>query len=86
LVSDLFEALSEFAPPYGYFGAHPGDGADLGFWLDEFWEENFEGMRVSDLSEIPDDYTGEALVINDHGNATLYAVANGQYREIWSVV
>ena len=89
LVSDLFDALGEYAPPYGYFGAHPGDGADYGFWLSEDFASEVKdngGLIVDDLSEVPADYTGEVLHINDHGNATLYAAAAGQCTEIWSVV
>lgn len=85
-LEDLFDALNELAGPYFYFGAHPGDGSDYGFWLHEFFEDDFDGIKVSDLSEIKEDYTGEALVINDHGNMTLYDVNNGKYKEIWSVI
>jgi hypothetical protein len=86
IVNDLMDALGEFAPPYFYFGAHPGDGADYGFWLYDDFQQDFDGLTVDDTSEVPDDYEGEVLHVNDHGNCTLFAARNGELKEIWAVV
>ena len=32
LLDDLFDALNAAAPEGYYFGPHPGDGSDFGFW------------------------------------------------------
>ena len=85
----LFDALNEYAPDYGYFGAHPGDGADYGFWLCEDWQQRArdnEALEVSDTSEVPADYSGEVVHINDHGNVTLYSAWKGELTEVWSIV
>lgn len=88
----LWDALNEFAPPYGYFGAHPGDGADYGFWIDmdrvEEAVRDGEILKVNSLDEVPSDYEGgEVLQVSDHGNPTLYArQENGEYREVWGLV
>lgn len=82
----LFDALDECAPPYFYFGSHPGDGADYGFWLSEEALQDFDGLKVSDLSEVPSDYSGEVLHVNDHGNTSLYAADNGKLEAIWEIV
>lgn len=92
ILSELFDALDEASPPYCYFGAHPGDGADYGWWIvEDLFERHgpFDGLRVDDLSEVPVDYEGEVLHVNDHGNATLYVATNGKawrLREVWSTV
>jgi hypothetical protein len=83
----LFGALEAFAPPYTYFGAHEGDGSDYGFWLGDFPDHNFDGLKVSSLSDIPKGYRGEVLEINDHGNMTLgYVNSRGDFKTIWAVV
>lgn len=86
LLDELFDALNEYAPPYGYFGAHPDDGADYGFWLHEGFEHDFDGLKVTDTSEVPPDYTGEVLHVSDHGNPTLYSAVNGELTEVWALV
>lgn len=82
----LFDALDEYAGPYFYFGSHPGDGADYGYWLSESFTPEFDGLRVSDLSEVPSKYRGEVLVVNDHGNMTLYVKTSRTLREVWGIV
>jgi hypothetical protein len=60
VVSELFDALNDFAPPYTYFGAHEGDGSDYGFW------PYVDCESLQDASEC-----GYRVDISDHGNVTL---------------
>lgn len=85
-IEELTGILESHALPYFYFGAHPGDGADFGFWLSEGFAEEFDGLKVNDTSEVPHGFTGEVLHVNDHGNMTLYAYSRGRGRELWGVV
>ncbi len=83
----LFDALQDYALPYFYFGSHPGDGSDYGYWLTDNFQEDFDGLEVNDLSEVPKDYAGEIAVVNDHGNISLYHKAKTQEpKEIWAIV
>jgi hypothetical protein len=77
-----------FAPSFCYFGTHPGDGSDFGFWPIDIEEIKEQVEFVSSESqEWPDDdFKGEFLHINERGNCTLYVRENGKDREIWSLV
>lgn len=85
-LDSLFEMLNNHAMPFFYFGSHMGDGSDFGYWLIESCIEEFEGLKVSDLSEVDSAYTGELLHVNDHGNMTLYICVKGKLQEIWGIV
>lgn len=89
-LDELFSILDAHSLPYFYFGAHPGDGADYGWWLSESFEESFSDQdsfaKVDDLSDVPRGFTGEVLHTNDHGNISLYRAVRGRLYECWSVV
>jgi hypothetical protein len=105
LLDTLSNELDDHVPAYCYFGAHPGDGSDYGVWVADMCVEDavHDGtlIRVEDLSEL-DVMAGfipaRVLVVNDHGNMTLYAQhatlsdsENGQIlkiecKEVWGIV
>ena len=85
-LESLFDMLQAYAPDYIYFGAHPGDGSDYGFWVSDILEDDFDGLKVSDTSEIPPKYRGHVLHVNDHGNCTLYVKSARKLKELWSCV
>lgn len=86
-VGALSDALQELAPPYAYFGALESDSSDFGFWPDvDALQSDSNVLRVSDTSEVPDDYVGDVMHISDHGNVTLYTAEGGRLSEVWSIV
>lgn len=82
----LFDVLDYFSAPGFYFGSHPGDGADYGYWLSDSFIEGFDGLKVNDTSEVPKGYKGEVLHVNDHGNVTLYTANRNGLKEVWGVI
>lgn len=75
------EINANIEQPFVYFGSHPGDGSDFGFWFDfdafDDSVQNGETLKVRDLSEITDDQMNFGsyeyfAVVNDHGNVTVY--------------
>jgi hypothetical protein len=90
ILADVWDTLSEHVPAYCYFGPIEGDGACIGVWPDwyaiDMDERDGEILRVSDLSDT-DDWGGSfALLVNDHGNVTLYERDGDDWHEVWSVV
>jgi hypothetical protein len=80
-------ALSARRPAMPPRGSSP---TAYGFWpidIEDIKEQVRErGVVVSDLSEVPPRFNGEILLINDHGNASLYVLARKKLKLIWSIV
>lgn len=83
LVNDMIDALSEHAPTFCYFGAHPGDGSDFGFWFDyESFEDSRRCKECINIDGSEEQEKIAALIaaadacyacfVNDHGNVTIY--------------
>jgi hypothetical protein len=96
LNDDIFEAMQAIAPPFCYFGSTEGDGSDYGFWpiVPEPFEDSDNDIERCD--ELPENPTRDyALVVSDHGNATLYErictprplpeSGTTEWREVWSI-
>lgn len=83
----LEEFVNEQAPnlftgycaPFTYFGAHPGDGADIGIWPDvdslEYAARMHDGVVKVDAGDpwppLAEDID-YVVEVNDHGNVTLF--------------
>ena len=89
-ISSLVDLLSNNAPPYCYFGS---SSSGYGFFVSESLINNAaDDGKLVKLSDVPDfenidnevwNGAEHALVVNDHGNMTLYNI-NGE--ELWSIV
>jgi hypothetical protein len=77
LLERLTDALSAVAPNYVYFGAHPGDGSDFGFWVDhdQIEADLADGtlLKLESGGPLPDgvEIGQSILYVNDHGNISI---------------
>ena len=96
-LDELFVRLDAHCPPYCYFGASDGGGADYGCWVSwdvleedrksgEIWVRDDRWKADANKGDYPKGYTGMYLAVSDHGNATLYKVTRGRAREIWGIM
>ena len=86
LIDELQDALQEYCPPFVYFGTHPGDGADFGFWpdmdrLEEEMRSTTSDFQADNCWTLADD--GVIVNVSDHGNVT---VMDMERNVLWSVV
>lgn len=87
IVSELIDALENFAPPYAYFGTTEGDGASFGFWPCLDMHGDCDDLPRFEAGCAPDDFRGDCLLITDHGNVTCGCYGpRGRFTEYWSVV
>lgn len=90
VINEAIDALDSACPAFCTFGFHPGDGSDLGCWPME--PDDIDALRISDLADLDNVNVSECdhdftLLVNDHGNATLYRLTlSGEPAEVWSIV
>ena len=75
LYEELTEVLERYAPEGYYFGTHPGDGSDFGYWRDEAYmlgeitgiaKKNSPIVLNEDIELIGEGYAGVPKHINAH--------------------
>ena len=83
------EQLESLCPPFVYFGTHPGDGADFGFWPDmDRLNEEIQWVKQTPASDevvLDDNDPNNPIIVHvsDHGNVT---VMDMERNVLWSVV
>jgi|TARA_Y100000034_G_scaffold125487_1_gene175096 hypothetical protein len=78
-INELIMALHDTAAPYQYFGVHPNDPNNFGFWPD--WltinedVDNGKLLLVQTLDQIPHDHSGPVIIDNPADSAPVRIIA-----------
>ena len=81
-MDELYEALNDVCPPFVYFGAREGDGADFGFWVDNVAVD--DAITTASENKEGDAYiTEDGLLAHDGHDATYMDM---ERNVVWSTV
>ncbi len=84
VITRLTRVLEDFCPPFVYFGAHPDDGVDFGFWPD--WPALQQAFDAAGY--FPDYLDGEYHLLEEdlivHVEDTNVTVMDLSRRVLWS--
>jgi len=81
LLQVYFYALDKLCPPFVYFGSHPDDGADFGFWPDGEAINYYVPFAVSGEETFVEDFD-VYIRIDDDDSIVVY---DADHQEIWAV-
>lgn len=90
-LSELITELNMVIPPYCYFGTHPSDGANFGYWIEtSSIEEDIKcGILtpIHSLTELKSVTTEFAVLLdkNDNFVMLLWCNENDRWEQLWSV-
>ena len=71
MLSELEDKLGDLCPPFVYFGAHPGDPADFGFWPD------WDALQEARSTHLSDHFKCDGCLIDiDNDNVTVFDLAH----------
>ena len=86
IMGQLSEALQEHSPPFVYFGAHPDEVADFGFWPDwDALEKAVHGLRYPITSKGVYRLESEQVILEFDGRSNV-TVMDLDRRILWTTV
>jgi hypothetical protein len=81
LLQLYYDTLDSLCPPFVYFGLHPGDGADFGFWVDGEAINYYAPSSLFGEETFVEDFNVYIRIDEDDS----ITVCDADHQEIWSV-